>query len=70
MNYGSSYQAWNVVDERASSVLMEVQLPVVTQSKCAQAYRSHGHLRIDETVLCAGYEEGGKDACRVGQIAV
>ncbi|XP_032793906.2 venom protease isoform X2 [Daphnia magna] len=50
--------------ERASSVLMEVQLPVVPQSKCAQAYRSHGHLRIDETVLCAGYEEGGKDACR------
>lgn len=49
---------------------MEVQLPVVPQSKCAHAYRSHSHLRIDETVLCAGFESGGKDACRVNLLAV
>ncbi|XP_046464121.1 venom protease-like [Daphnia pulex] len=50
--------------EPASSVLMEVQLPVVSQSKCARAYRSHSQLRIDGTVLCAGLDSGGKDACR------
>ncbi len=44
---------------------MEVQLPVVSQSKCARAYRSHSQLRIDGTVLCAGLDSGGKDACRV-----
>jgi hypothetical protein len=54
-----------LTDEPASSVLMEVQLPVVSQSKCARAYRSHSRLQIDETVLCAGLEKGGKDACRV-----
>ena len=56
---------WHCTDEPASSVLMEVQLPVVSQSKCTQAYRSYSHVRIDQSVLCAGLEAGGKDACRV-----
>lgn len=54
-----------IKDEPPSSVLMEVQVPVVSQVKCAQAYRAYGHVRIDQSVLCAGMESGGKDACRV-----
>lgn len=44
---------------------MEVQLPLVPPRKCAQAYRSNTNVKIDQSVLCAGLEEGGKDACRV-----
>ena len=44
---------------------MEVQIPVISQAKCSAAFESYKHLRIDESVLCAGLDEGGKDACRV-----
>lgn len=44
---------------------MEVQLPVVEPAKCAEAYKAFDQLRIDDSVLCAGLESGGKDACRV-----
>ena len=47
---------------------MEVQLPVVSHAKCVEAYRSFEHLKIDQSVICAGLETGGKDACRVNSI--
>ena len=53
------------IDEPPSNILMEVQLPVVPQSNCAEAYRSFEHLKIDQSVICAGLKTGGKDACRV-----
>ncbi|XP_068973413.1 venom protease-like [Bombus flavifrons] len=41
-----------------SDVLMEVQVPVVSNAECKKAYGN-----IPDTEICAGYAEGGKDAC-------
>nr|CAD7266930.1 unnamed protein product [Timema shepardi] len=41
--------------------LMEVSLPVVTNTQCAQIY---GSSSITTSMLCAGYLAGGKDSCQ------
>lgn len=41
--------------------LMQVELPVVDQTSCSQAYPGN---RIDRRVVCAGLPEGGKDSCQ------
>ncbi|KAG6451336.1 venom protease [Manduca sexta] len=43
--------------------LQVVQLPVVSNDYCRQAYQDSVH-KIDERVICAGYKDGGKDSCR------
>lgn len=49
-------------DGDQSTYLQEVVVPVLTNSQCrATSYKS----MILETMLCAGYLEGGKDACQV-----
>ncbi|XP_076766267.1 venom serine protease Bi-VSP [Xylocopa sonorina] len=50
--------------EAASSALMEVQLPVVSNDVCKEAYSEFEKAVIDYRVLCAGYARGGKDACQ------
>lgn len=45
----------------SSDVLMEVSLPIWTQSKCKSAFIE----RISDEVLCAGAPEGGRDSCQV-----
>ncbi len=54
-----------IKDEPPSDILMEVQLPIVSPTKCKEAYRAYNQISIDDSVLCAGPESGGKDACRV-----
>ena len=39
---------------------MQVKLPIVSQSTCQQAY---WYGTIDDSMICAGYAEGGKDSC-------
>ncbi|MBX3000825.1 MAG: trypsin-like serine protease [Caldilineaceae bacterium] len=41
-----------------SQVLMEVSLPIIANATCKQSYG-----QISDNMLCAGYLEGGKDAC-------
>ncbi|XP_068973443.1 venom protease-like [Bombus flavifrons] len=48
LSYGGPY----------SDVLMEVQVPVISNAECKKAYSN-----IPDTEICAGYAEGGKDAC-------
>ena len=48
----------------ASDMLLEVQLPVVSNDACNEAY-SKFKSEIDNRVICAGYAQGGKDACQV-----
>jgi len=45
-----------------SSVLRQVVVPVLTQTQCSQPsfYGSY----VTDNMLCAGYVDGGKDACR------
>jgi secreted trypsin-like serine protease len=51
---------------KVSQDLLEVQVPIITNPKCATAYDSifSGPDRISERQLCAGYDEGGKDSCQ------
>ncbi|XP_068973412.1 venom protease isoform X3 [Bombus flavifrons] len=42
-----------------SDILMEVQVPVVSNAVCKKAY-SDG----SDTIICAGYTAGGKDSCQ------
>lgn len=43
-----------------SNTLRSAQVPVVSDSDCAEAYSSYDST----TMLCAGYPEGGVDACQ------
>ncbi|KAG7200785.1 hypothetical protein KM043_003160 [Ampulex compressa] len=44
----------------ASTVLMEVAVPIWPQDKCARSFTQ----RIPNTAMCAGAYEGGRDACQ------
>jgi len=58
LNYGTLYSA--VIGDW-SSVLQQVVVPVISQTQCSQP-AFHGSY-ITDNMLCAGYTEGGKDAC-------
>lgn len=40
--------------------LMQVDVPIVSQSQCKQGYGSSIH----ESMVCAGFRQGGKDSCQ------
>lgn len=45
--------------------LHHVDLPIVEDEECKKSYTAHGWDLIRDTVICAGYTQGGKDACQV-----
>lgn len=49
----------------SSDDLLEIQVPVVSNEACQQAYSNFKSAVIDHRVLCAGYTRGEKDACQV-----
>ena len=54
---------WGTTSEGGSlaKVLMKVELPVVSDAKCRDAY---GQNDIADSMICAGTDEGGKDSCQ------
>ncbi|KAL1124436.1 hypothetical protein AAG570_001064, partial [Ranatra chinensis] len=47
-----------------ANVLQKVQLTVVGNDKCRDWYRSEGKkIKILDTQICAGHENGGRDSC-------
>ncbi|XP_058125599.1 trypsin-3-like isoform X1 [Anopheles coustani] len=46
----------------SNAVLRAANVPTVNQQECDQAYKSFGG--ITDSMLCAGYKHGGKDACQ------
>lgn len=57
---------WGTTSEGGdtSCELQEVDLPVLSNEECRKTNYSSS---ITENMLCAGYEEGGKDSCQVGK---
>jgi len=54
---------WGALRENGGmpAILQEVAVPVVTDNQCRQTY---GYTRIVDSMMCAGYSHGTKDACQ------
>ena len=49
------------------AVLQEVDLPIINNTECEAMYEKAGFREhIPHIFICAGYKEGGKDSCEVG----
>lgn len=49
-------------NDHVEKLLRAVVVPVVSQEKCSENYSIYG-LEITDTMICAGFDEGGKSAC-------
>jgi secreted trypsin-like serine protease len=58
----STVAGWGATREggAGSDVLREVDVPIITNAKCNTQYGGD----ITDSMLCAGLDEGGKDACQ------
>ncbi|ELW47048.1 Cytochrome P450 4V2 [Tupaia chinensis] len=43
------------------NILQKVTIPLVTNEECQKRYRNY---EVTKQMVCAGYKEGGKDACK------
>lgn len=57
----STTMGWGTTERGGlAEVLMEVEVPLVAHETCEQAYP----FGLTESMICAGYDEGGKDSCQ------
>jgi secreted trypsin-like serine protease len=47
---------------QTTNVLYQTSVPIVDHQKCADEYK--GEQNVDETMICAAYDQGGKDTCQ------
>ncbi|XP_016064467.1 PREDICTED: plasma kallikrein [Miniopterus natalensis] len=54
---------WGFTKERGEvqNILQKTNIPLVTNEECQKRYRDY---KITKQMICAGYKEGGKDACK------
>nr|XP_002709380.1 plasma kallikrein [Oryctolagus cuniculus] len=54
---------WGFTKEKGEiqNILQKANIPLVTNEECQKSYRDHA---ITKQMVCAGYKEGGKDACK------
>jgi trypsin len=55
--WGSTKEGGNLSDP-----LMKVEVPLVSQSVCAKMYGNS--MAVTDSMICAGFVEGGKDSCQ------
>ncbi len=56
---------WGTTSENGqiSNTLMKVDVPFVRRDVCQKAYEEN-KINITQSMLCAGFEQGGKDSCQ------
>lgn len=61
---------WGATSEGGglSNKLLQVEVPVWSNAECKMS--GYGKNRITENMLCAGFKEGGKDACQGEKINI
>lgn len=60
---GTMVLGWGKTDTASRNVrLLQVNVPLVNTVTCARAYAAFSYS-INSSMVCAGYAEGGKDAC-------
>ncbi|CAN9509078.1 unnamed protein product [Ophioblennius macclurei] len=49
-----------------AGTLQEVQVPIISQSLCQAMYQTDPSEQVDilDDMICAGYQEGGRDSCQ------
>ena len=62
-------QSYNLVfliaeNSGAATSLQEVGLPIVSSQDCARAYNGNPNRYIENFHVCAGFPQGGRDACQ------
>jgi len=57
---------WGATGSRKNRVdiLQEVEVTVTNHKRCRQVYKDLGGIDLDSSILCAGHDEGGRDACQ------
>uniref|UniRef100_K7GGY7 Ovochymase 1 n=1 Tax=Pelodiscus sinensis TaxID=13735 RepID=K7GGY7_PELSI len=57
---------WGRVSEAGelSSVLQEVELPIIDRGTCSAQLKQMNLPSLGSSMLCAGFPDGGKDACK------
>lgn len=57
----------NEKSKKRSNLVLQVQVPVITNEECLEKYNRiklyYADIQFSSRVLCAGFEEGGKDTC-------
>lgn len=63
----SAYVVSYLVPLQGVGTLQEVQVPIISQSSCQEMYSLDPKDKVDilYDMICAGYQEGGKDSCQV-----
>lgn len=56
----SGFGQFNKEKKTMSSHLRAVEVPIISREKCKRQYREY---LVNESMLCATYTQGGKDAC-------
>lgn len=55
-----------VSDKGKNKMLRQVRVPVWDDQRCKSVYDETRGYIVDETMMCAGLADGGKDSCQVG----
>ena len=53
-----------------SFTLKYVILPLITNEMCKASKTIYGSNQLTETMVCAGFQQGGKDACQGSVIMI
>ncbi|XP_006882345.1 PREDICTED: coagulation factor XI-like [Elephantulus edwardii] len=48
-------------NDKIQNTLQKAKVPLITNEECQERYRGH---TITNKMICAGYKEGGRDACK------